>query len=77
MSNDKKVKIKVENLSLSFGGVHSLVDVSVDIKENEILAIIGPNGAGKTSLLNCIHGFYKPQKGDIFFEEQRITAQTG
>ncbi|MDD4874074.1 MAG: ABC transporter ATP-binding protein, partial [Dehalococcoidales bacterium] len=59
--------------SLSFGGVRSLIDVSVDIKENEILAIIGPNGAGKTSLLNCINGFYKPQKGDIYFEDRNIT----
>ncbi|MDD4873982.1 MAG: ATP-binding cassette domain-containing protein, partial [Dehalococcoidales bacterium] len=74
MNNDKKVKIKVENLSLSFGGVRSLIDVSVDIKGNEILAIIGPNGAGKTSLLNCINGFYKPQKGDIYFEDRNITC---
>ncbi|MFC1913714.1 ABC transporter ATP-binding protein [Chloroflexota bacterium] len=68
-----KVKIRIENLSLSFGGVKALTDVSVDIRENEILAIIGPNGAGKTCLLNCINGFYKPQKGEIYFEGQRIT----
>ncbi|RLC69345.1 MAG: ABC transporter ATP-binding protein [Chloroflexi bacterium] len=68
-----QLKIKVENLSLSFGGVHALVDVSVDIRENEILAIIGPNGAGKTCLLNCISGFYKPQEGEIYFEGRRIT----
>ncbi|MFC1929689.1 ABC transporter ATP-binding protein [Chloroflexota bacterium] len=68
-----KVKIQIENLSLSFGGVKALTDVSVDIRENEILAIIGPNGAGKTCLLNCINGFYKPQKGEIYFEGQRIT----
>ena len=47
--------------------------MSIDIRENEILAIIGPNGAGKTCLLNCINGFYKPQKGEIYFEERRIT----
>jgi branched-chain amino acid transport system ATP-binding protein len=68
-----QVKIRVENLSLSFGGVKALVDVSVDIRDKEILAIIGPNGAGKTCLLNCINGFYKPQKGDIYFEGKRIT----
>jgi branched-chain amino acid transport system ATP-binding protein len=67
------VKIQIENLSLSFGGVKALNDVSVDIRDNEILAIIGPNGAGKTCLLNCINGFYKPQSGEIYFEGQRIT----
>jgi branched-chain amino acid transport system ATP-binding protein len=46
----------------------------MDIRENEILAIIGPNGAGKTSLLNCISGFYKPQKGEIYFESKRINS---
>lgn len=69
----KKVKIRIENLYLSFGGVKALSDVNIDIKEHEILAIIGPNGAGKTCVLNCINGFYKPQKGDIFFESKRIT----
>jgi branched-chain amino acid transport system ATP-binding protein len=49
------------------------VDVSLDIREKEILAIIGPNGAGKTALLNCINGFYKPQKGEIYFDGKRIT----
>jgi branched-chain amino acid transport system ATP-binding protein len=63
---DNKTKIRIENLSLSFGGVKALTDVSIDIKEKEILAIIGPNGAGKTCVLNCINGFYKPQKGEIF-----------
>lgn len=69
----QKVKIRIQNLSLSFGGVKALTDVSIDIKEKEILAIIGPNGAGKTCVLNCINGFYKPQKGEIFFEGKNIT----
>ncbi|HTY81663.1 MAG TPA: ABC transporter ATP-binding protein [Dehalococcoidales bacterium] len=69
----KDVKIRIENLSLSFGGVKSLVDINVDIKDKEILAIIGPNGAGKTCLLNCINGFYKPKQGEIYFEGRRIT----
>ena len=72
-STANNVKIKIENLSLSFGGVRALTDVSLDIHENEILAIIGPNGAGKTCLLNCINGFYKPQRGEVYFEERRIT----
>ncbi len=69
----KRVKIRIDNLSLSFGGVKALNDVSLEIRENEILAIIGPNGAGKTCLLNCISGFYKPQKGGIYYEGKRIT----
>jgi len=76
VKNDHKMKIRkirIENLSLSFGGVRSLIDVSVDIRDNEILAIIGPNGAGKTCLLNCINGFYKPQDGEIYYEGRRIT----
>ena len=68
-----KIKVKIDNISLKFGGVNALSNVSVDIRENEILAIIGPNGAGKTCLLNSINGFYKPQSGDIFFEDKRIT----
>jgi len=71
--NGNQVKIRIDSLSLSFGGVKALSDVSLDVKENEILAIIGPNGAGKTCLLNCINGFYKPQKGEVYFEDQRIT----
>jgi branched-chain amino acid transport system ATP-binding protein len=68
-----KVKIHIDSLFLGFGGVKALTDVSLDVRENEILAIIGPNGAGKTCILNCINGFYKPQKGEIYFEGQRIT----
>jgi branched-chain amino acid transport system ATP-binding protein len=75
MSTEKEnhLKIRIESLSLSFGGVTALTDVSLDIRNNEILAVIGPNGAGKTCLLNCINGFYKPQNGEIYYEGQRIT----
>jgi branched-chain amino acid transport system ATP-binding protein len=69
----KPVKIKIDHLSLSFGGVKALDDVSAEIRDKEILAIIGPNGAGKTALLNCINGFYKPQQGEIYYEGKRIT----
>jgi len=69
----KQVKIQINNLSLSFGGVKALNEVSLDVRENEILAIIGPNGAGKTCILNCISGFYKPQKGEIYYDGHRIT----
>ena len=73
MKSENQVKIRIENLSLSFKGVTALSDVSLDIRDNEILAIIGPNGAGKTCLLNCINGFYKPQEGAIYYEGQDIT----
>ncbi len=55
-------------MSLSFGGVKAITDVSFDIRKGEIRAIIGPNGAGKTSMLNCINGFYHPQEGRITFK---------
>jgi branched-chain amino acid transport system ATP-binding protein len=72
-TTNQQVQVRIDNLSLSFGGVRALADISVDIKDKEILAIIGPNGAGKTALLNCINGFYKPQKGDIYYDGRRIT----
>ena len=67
--------IRIEDVSLSFGGVNALSEVSLDIRTDEILAIIGPNGAGKTALLNCVSGFYKPQKGEIYYQENKITRQ--
>jgi len=69
------VKLKLDGLHLSFGGVNALNDVSFDVKEGQIYSIIGPNGAGKTCTLNCVNGFYRPQKGEIYFEGQRITKQ--
>ena len=54
------VLLTVENVSVSFGGVKALIDVSFEIRRREVLAIIGPNGAGKTSMLNVINGFYIP-----------------
>jgi branched-chain amino acid transport system ATP-binding protein len=55
----------VNDVSLRFGGVHALRDVSITIRQGEIHAIIGPNGAGKTSLLNCMNGLYRPERGSI------------
>ena len=62
------VLLSVEGVSLRFGGVKALTDVSFDIRKGEIRAIIGPNGAGKTSMLNCISGFYHPSDGRITFK---------
>jgi branched-chain amino acid transport system ATP-binding protein len=63
----------MDDISLSFGGVNALVEVSVEIKRGELLAIIGPNGAGKTCLINSITGYYRPQRGQIYFEGKAIT----
>ena len=59
------VILDVHNISLRFGGVKALTDISFDVREHEIRAIIGPNGAGKSSMLNCINGVYQPQEGSI------------
>jgi branched-chain amino acid transport system ATP-binding protein len=69
-----EVLLAVENVSLSFGGVQALSDVSFDIRKSEIRAIIGPNGAGKTSMLNVINGFYQPKSGRITFKGEPRTA---
>jgi len=65
------VILAVENVSLAFGGVKALTDVTFDIQKGEIRAIIGPNGAGKTSMLNCINGFYHPSEGAILIKGER------
>ena len=59
------VLLAVDNISLRFGGVRALSNVSFDVRQGEIRAIIGPNGAGKSSMLNVINGFYQPQGGEI------------
>jgi branched-chain amino acid transport system ATP-binding protein len=64
------VVLSLENISLSFGGVKALTDISFDVREHEIRAIIGPNGAGKSSMLNVINGVYTPQEGRIVFRGQ-------
>jgi branched-chain amino acid transport system ATP-binding protein len=61
------VVLKVEHISLRFGGVKALTDISFDVNEHEVRAIIGPNGAGKSSMLNVINGVYHPQEGTITF----------
>ena len=64
---ERKSRLQVRDVTLHFGGVTALLNVSLEVYEGEILAIIGPNGAGKTSLLNCISGLYRPQEGRITF----------
>jgi branched-chain amino acid transport system ATP-binding protein len=72
-ATDDRIPLRLENISLAFGRLEALVQVSMELKGGEILAIIGPNGAGKTSLLNVISGFYHPQKGEVLFQGRRIT----
>ncbi|MBI4755870.1 MAG: ABC transporter ATP-binding protein [Betaproteobacteria bacterium] len=62
-----EVILNLEHISLAFGGVKALSDISFDVREHEIRAIIGPNGAGKSSMLNVINGVYRPQHGAITF----------
>src|SRR5208282_4113002 len=73
MSEGKRIGepiLEVQSISLSFGGVRALAEVSLEIRAHEVLAIIGPNGAGKTSMLNVINGFYHPQEGTITFKDR-------
>ena len=65
--------LDLQNISLRFGGVKALSDISFDVREHEIRAIIGPNGAGKSSMLNVINGVYHPQEGRIMFRGEERT----
>lgn len=68
----RRAELKVEHLTLMFGGLMALHEVSFEVKTGEFVSIIGPNGAGKTSLLNSITGFYRPQRGKITFNGEDI-----
>ncbi len=72
--SDKEL-LKIKNIHLKFGGNEALSNISFLVPNNEIIGLIGPNGAGKTSLLNCITMFYKPYKGQIFWEGSDITGK--
>lgn len=65
--------LKIENVTLTFGGLAALSGVSMDIEPGLITSIIGPNGAGKTSLLNCISGFYHPTSGEIYYRDRKLS----
>ena len=67
--------LEVGDLHLSFGGVKAIDGVSFEVNMEEIFSIIGPNGAGKTSVINCINGFYKPERGRIYFDGKDITKK--
>ena len=67
-SSEGRTLLRVDDITLGFGGVHALSGVSFEIREGEVCAIIGPNGAGKTSMLNVLNGFYHPQGGSISYK---------
>ncbi len=71
MSN---VLLQAKNLTMLFGGVAAVTDISFDVHQGEILGLIGPNGAGKTTILNMISGLYRPTKGDIIYAGRRING---
>jgi len=67
--------LELERISLKFGNIQALSDVSIHFMRGQITALIGPNGAGKTSVLNCINGFYKPNYGRIVFDGKDLTGR--
>jgi len=71
---DRQAELEVKKIFLSFGGVMALHDVDLAVHTGELVSVIGPNGAGKTSLMNCITGYYHPQKGQITFNGEEITG---
>lgn len=71
----KGLVLNIENLSIAFGGLKAVDDLSFEIKENEVFGLIGPNGAGKTTAFNCITQFYKPDSGNIYFVDRKGTVQ--
>ena len=71
-----EVLLDLQNVSLAFGGVKALSDISFNVREHEIRAIIGPNGAGKSSMLNVVNGVYTPQQGSIVFDNKTFNRMS-
>jgi branched-chain amino acid transport system ATP-binding protein len=69
---EQDVLLEIEDIHMSFGKVLALADVSLKIRKGDIHSVIGPNGAGKTVMMNCINGLYRPQKGNIYYKQQKI-----
>lgn len=72
--DDARAELELSDLTLKFGGITALNRINLKVKTGELVGIIGPNGAGKTSLLNCMTGFYKPQKGRMVFNGEDVTG---
>ena len=71
---DRRAELEVKKIFLNFGGVMALHDVDLTVRTGELVSVIGPNGAGKTSLMNCITGYYHPQKGAILFNGEEVAG---
>ncbi len=69
--------LRIENLSMHFGGLKAVDDLSFHVNRNEIFGLIGPNGAGKTTVFNCITQFYTPTRGNVFFTTDASRLQKG
>jgi branched-chain amino acid transport system ATP-binding protein len=76
MSESGTPVLEVRDVSLGFGGVRALTEVSFEVRQGELFSIIGPNGAGKTSMLNCISGRYRPSSGRVFLNGRDVTDLT-
>lgn len=72
-TNTRAAALSVQNMTLSFGGIKALRDVSFSVEPGSISALIGPNGAGKTSMFNCISGFYRPSAGNILLDGEDVS----
>jgi len=66
--------LRVNQISKSFGGVQAVIDLSLQLGQGDILGVIGPNGSGKTTLVNLITGFVKPNRGEVYFKDKKITG---
>ena len=73
MSDTVEPLLEVRGVTLRFGGVTAIEDVSFDVRRGELFAVIGPNGAGKTSIFNCLNGVYRPQEGSIRVKGPKAT----
>lgn len=74
-ANRPPVVLAARDIRMAFGGVVALDEVTVEVRDDELLAVIGPNGAGKTSLMNCLSGFYRPQRGSIEFLQRTVSGR--
>jgi branched-chain amino acid transport system ATP-binding protein len=72
---ERRAELEVKDITLNFGGVMALHKVDLMVQTGEFVSVIGPNGAGKTSLMNCITGYYHPQKGQILFNGEEVTGK--